>query len=166
MQFGRRRVHRGAAIQIERIFNLTDNSISGKKYPIILPSRFHTSLRPVPLDETGLPLSRTRRRSPRTNRLHYFSFPVPSLYRKINGITVCFSLANRSNPGLRCRSLSKFVAPRPFASRVAATVTTRLALRTRRRKYLVARWIASLRSPWTESAGGDRADAGGPLYPI
>jgi hypothetical protein len=25
--------HRGAAIQIERIFNLTDNSISGKKYP-------------------------------------------------------------------------------------------------------------------------------------
>jgi hypothetical protein len=31
--FGRRRVHRGAAIQIERIFNLTDNSISGKKYP-------------------------------------------------------------------------------------------------------------------------------------
>jgi hypothetical protein len=33
MQFGRRRVHRGAAIQIERIFNLTDNSISGKKYP-------------------------------------------------------------------------------------------------------------------------------------
>src|SRR5271168_2519882 len=33
MQFGRRRVHRGAAIQIERIFNLTDNPISGKKYP-------------------------------------------------------------------------------------------------------------------------------------
>ena len=33
MQFGRRRVHRGAAIQIERILNLTDNSISGKKYP-------------------------------------------------------------------------------------------------------------------------------------
>jgi hypothetical protein len=31
-------------------------------------------------------------RSPRTNRLHYFSFPVPSLYRKINGITVCFLL--------------------------------------------------------------------------
>ena len=28
---------------------------------IILPSRFHTSLRPVPLDETGLPLFRTRR---------------------------------------------------------------------------------------------------------
>src|SRR6202451_3883792 len=26
MQFGRRRVHRGATIQIERIFNLTDNS--------------------------------------------------------------------------------------------------------------------------------------------
>src|SRR5271163_2960863 len=103
-------------------------------------------------------------RSPRTNRLHYFSFPVPSLYRKINGITVYFLLANRSNPGFRCRSLSKFVAPRPLASRVAATVTTRLALRTRRRKYLVARWIASLRSQWTESAGGDRADAGGALY--
>jgi hypothetical protein len=33
MQFGRRRVHRGATIQIERIFNLTDDSISGKKYP-------------------------------------------------------------------------------------------------------------------------------------
>jgi hypothetical protein len=33
MQFGRRCVHRGAAIQIERIFNLTDNPISGKKYP-------------------------------------------------------------------------------------------------------------------------------------
>src|SRR5271155_537416 len=33
MQFGRRRVHRGAATQIERIFNLTDSSISGKKYP-------------------------------------------------------------------------------------------------------------------------------------
>src|ERR1700677_3483480 len=33
MQFGRRRVHRGAGIQIERIFNLTDNPISGKKYP-------------------------------------------------------------------------------------------------------------------------------------
>jgi hypothetical protein len=32
MQFGRRRVHR-AAIQIERIFNLTENPISGKKYP-------------------------------------------------------------------------------------------------------------------------------------
>ena len=61
MQFGRRRVHRGAAIQIERIFNLTDNSISGKKYPLILPSPFHTNLRPVPWDETGLPLFRTRR---------------------------------------------------------------------------------------------------------
>src|ERR1700675_346892 len=61
MQFGRRRVHRGAAIQIERIFNLTENPISGKKISIILPSRFHTSLRPVPLDETGLPLFRTRR---------------------------------------------------------------------------------------------------------
>jgi hypothetical protein len=33
MQFGRRRVHRRAAIQIERIFNLTDNPISGKKNP-------------------------------------------------------------------------------------------------------------------------------------
>jgi hypothetical protein len=33
MQFGRRRIHRGAPIQIERIFNLTDNPISGKKYP-------------------------------------------------------------------------------------------------------------------------------------
>src|ERR1700722_1547385 len=31
-------------------------------------------------------------------------------------------------------------------------------------RSLMARWIASLRSQWTESAGGDRADAGGSLY--
>jgi len=50
-------------------------------------------------------------RSPGTNRLHYFSFPVPSLYRKINGITVCFLLAKRSNPGAAVRP-SGLLAPR------------------------------------------------------
>ena len=33
MQFSRRRFHRGAATQIERILNLTDNPVFGKKYP-------------------------------------------------------------------------------------------------------------------------------------
>jgi hypothetical protein len=33
IRFGRRRVHRGAAIQTERILKLTDNPIFGKKYP-------------------------------------------------------------------------------------------------------------------------------------
>ena len=33
MQLSRRRFHRGAAMQIERILNLTDNPILGKKYP-------------------------------------------------------------------------------------------------------------------------------------
>jgi hypothetical protein len=61
MQFGRRRVHRGAAIQIERIFNLTDNPISGKKYPQFSRAGSTPALRPVPLDETGLPLFRTLR---------------------------------------------------------------------------------------------------------
>jgi hypothetical protein len=32
-QFRRQRVHRGAATQIERILNLTDNPVFGKKYP-------------------------------------------------------------------------------------------------------------------------------------
>jgi hypothetical protein len=33
MQFSRQRFHRGAATQIERILNLTDNPVFGKKYP-------------------------------------------------------------------------------------------------------------------------------------
>jgi hypothetical protein len=33
IQFSRRRFHRGAATQIERILNLTDNPVFGKKYP-------------------------------------------------------------------------------------------------------------------------------------
>ena len=33
MQFSRRRFHRGAATQIERILNLTDNPVFGKNYP-------------------------------------------------------------------------------------------------------------------------------------
>jgi hypothetical protein len=33
MQFSRRRFHRGAATQIERILNLTDNPVFEKKYP-------------------------------------------------------------------------------------------------------------------------------------
>src|SRR5271163_4130669 len=33
MLFSRRRFHRGAATQIERILNLTDNPVFGKKYP-------------------------------------------------------------------------------------------------------------------------------------
>ena len=33
MQFSRRRFHRGAATQIERILNLTDNPVFRKKYP-------------------------------------------------------------------------------------------------------------------------------------
>ena len=33
MKFCRRRFHRGAATQIERILNLTDNPVFGKKYP-------------------------------------------------------------------------------------------------------------------------------------
>ena len=33
MQFSRWRVHRGPATQIERILNLTDNPVFGKKYP-------------------------------------------------------------------------------------------------------------------------------------
>jgi hypothetical protein len=33
MQFSRRRFHRGAETQIERILNLTDNPVFGKKYP-------------------------------------------------------------------------------------------------------------------------------------
>src|SRR5271155_3419346 len=43
-------------------------------------------------------------RSPRTNWLHYFSFPIPSLYRKINGITVCFLLATAKQSRLGLRS--------------------------------------------------------------
>jgi hypothetical protein len=33
MQFSRQRFHRGAATQTERILNLTDNPVFGKKYP-------------------------------------------------------------------------------------------------------------------------------------
>jgi hypothetical protein len=33
MQFSRQRFHRAAATQIERILNLTDNLVFGKKYP-------------------------------------------------------------------------------------------------------------------------------------
>ena len=33
MQFSRSRFHRGAATQIERFLNLTDNPVFGKKYP-------------------------------------------------------------------------------------------------------------------------------------
>ena len=33
IKFCRRRIHRGAATQIERILNLTDNPVFGKKYP-------------------------------------------------------------------------------------------------------------------------------------
>jgi hypothetical protein len=64
MKFCKRRFHRGAATQIERIFNLTDNPVFGKKYPQFsraVIGRFRTGLRPVPLDETGLPLFRTLR---------------------------------------------------------------------------------------------------------
>jgi hypothetical protein len=94
----------GAAIQIKRIFNLTDNPIFGKKY---------------------------RQFFRRTNRLHYLSFSVrshlgkPIEYRlstvnyapalgqtilnetiwlnKINMIAACFVLAQRSNPGAASR---------------------------------------------------------------
>ena len=62
--FSRRRFHRGAATQIERLLNLTDNPVFGKKYPYFsraVIGRFRTGLRPVPLDETGLPLFRTLR---------------------------------------------------------------------------------------------------------
>src|SRR5271168_1902134 len=64
MQFSRRRFHRGAATQIERILNLTDNPVFGKKYPQFSQAvigRFRTGLRTVSLDETGLPLFRPLR---------------------------------------------------------------------------------------------------------
>ena len=54
--------------QIERILNLTDNPVFGKKISIILPSRrWQVPDRPpaVPLDETGLPLFPHTRRSAR-----------------------------------------------------------------------------------------------------
>jgi hypothetical protein len=64
MQFGRQRVHRGAAIQIKRILNLTDNPIFGKKYRqfsrAVIAGSATASSRSL-LDETGLPLFRTLR---------------------------------------------------------------------------------------------------------
>ena len=48
-QFSRRLVHCGAATQIERILNLTDNPVFGKKYPQFFGAvigRFRTGLRP------------------------------------------------------------------------------------------------------------------------
>src|SRR5271156_2457916 len=64
---------------------------------IILPTRFHTSLRPVPLDEKGLPLFRTRRplsadvTSPHF-RLRHAINSAANLFSKINVIAFGFLL--------------------------------------------------------------------------
>ena len=64
LQLGRRRIHGGAAVRIERILNLSDISVFGKKYPSFsrrrLPQIPYPAFRYLTLNPRGLAWPATR----------------------------------------------------------------------------------------------------------
>src|SRR5271155_427126 len=111
---------------------------------VILPSR-HWQVPhrppPSPLDETGLPLFRTLKPLSEDDQASSPLFSIRMLSSHINMITVCFLLAQRSNPGAESRGPWVRLIP---LSQVTATMAQADVLEASEagRTFLVARLAA------------------------